>query len=1100
MLDFGKLMSQSTAKREGKVNAKDGDYDGAPWIPPTWYSGGGSVRWAEVTKDGETTTYTKEIPEDVLADIESGAATIKRKSRSIPAKGGIMPDQMAQAMHDAGLLPDAYTDTLWDALASRIESSRKDKAAYREAAQAYRDAKKTARTEAKTEAEAWGERTKKTAGSPKAQRDMLKAALRTLDGILSAAPPEVRARVGGYVKLAGLATDEAMLQEIERRVAKLNVELSKWLKKEATEAIAKVFKKARAKAKGGKKPVGKIGAEAHEWFDLAESAFAKDEAETNKRIEEIQGRLDRGEIKEADEQFDAMQEVAILQTFGGWEAMDAGERYDALGAAEDMYKGSRADWLKKMEDRRAGDKASIESLMQNLGNRGLLSDKDAGAKAGGKRRGKVAEFIQTFGSDMRSWFHGSKLVDDLVRAERKSQNANRDAINQHEQDFADAVDAVLMAKGGKLAKRRARQNFIYDNTRPVHDVSILEGRVVEKETVKAEDARAIVDSKAKGYTPEQIAEMEDQLLWIKMAEAEKLPRRKTVSFNVIKNAGTRKDITLSQAEISWVLALHAQEKLRGALTVSGFDEVAIAELAKVEKPQMREVRAWMVAKLKAEHAVINRIYADMMGVGLPSITNYFPARFVHDGDVSAPVLGGAAVQNGSMKTGALRNRKNHTSPIALNFETHGTNLFSLFQSHAAEMEYWKNYAPLVREMKAVLSNGMLKEAFRAKHGDSSLADLNGWVQAIESGGLQDAHFNLAAANAMRGFLGRFAATRLSFKLGTALVNLSSGLNALLDTSIPFKDVMASYGRALFGGAKMTPMQALKSDALQRRLKGGTSPEQQFAKHVQRGSKPGFALDVMTAGRYSLGMVDTFAGSWAASASYDANFRMAKKARLSDADAHLEALEGMERTIATTFQPTETSNKSLSEASGNIAWKMVTIFLTEQRQKVALEVDVLSRALQGKATAGEVGRVVVVNHLLIGTFVWFVRAIAKDLMNDEDGDDDPAWELEDWIASVATGPLSGIPFVGSALNYGIASAIGGNAYRGSDPITGSLGEFNQGWRLLMRHDDGEDILKGLVKLWNGVAVLGGNDTAVAGAILSNAGLQIYQLVDNLLGED
>ncbi|MBK8093056.1 MAG: hypothetical protein IPK32_13975 [Verrucomicrobiaceae bacterium] len=753
-----------------------------------------------------------------------------------------------------------------------------------------------------------------------------------------------------------------------------------------------------------------------------------DEAEANKRIEEIQGRLDAGLITGADEQFDAMQEIAMLQTFGGWEAMDSVERFDALEAANDMYRGARDAWKAKMESRRASDKARIESLMQTLGNRGTLSDKDRGAKSGGKRRGKVAEFIQTFESDMRSWFHESTLIDELVRAERSSQNVNRDAINKHEQDFAEAVDSIVSSKGGKLAVRRARQQFIYDNTRPEFDVSILEGRIVEKEAIDAEDAKAIVSSKASGYTQEQLDEMEDQLLWIEMAEAEKLPRRKTVSFTTIKKAGVRKNITLSQAEISWVLALHDQEKLRGALTASGFDEAAIADLSKIEKPEMRRVRSWMVGRLKEEHALINRIYADLMGVGLPSITNYFPARFVHDGDVSAPNLGGAAVQNGSMKTGALRNRKNHTSAIGLNFETHGTNLFSLFHSHAAEMEYWKAYAPLVREMKAVLSNGQLKEAFRAAHGDSSLADLNGWVQAIESGGLQDAHFNLAAAHAIKGFMGRYAATRLSFKLGTALVNLSSGWNALLDTSIPFKDVMASYGRAFFGGAKMTPAEARRSEALQRRLKGGTSPEQQFAKHAQDGSRPGFALDVMTAGRYSLGLVDTFAGSWAASASYDANYRMAKKARLSDADAHLEAVDGMERTIAKTFQPTELSNKSLSEASGHIAWKMATLFMSEARQKVALEVDVVSRALQGKATFGEVGRVVVVNHLLLGSFSWLMRSIAKDLMNDEDGDDDPAWELEDWLAAVVSGPLSGIPFVGSGLNYSLASLMGGDAYK------------------------------------------------------------------------
>lgn len=171
MLDHGKLMSRATAAGKPWFDNKQGDYDLVPWLPPSWYSKG----------------------------------------------SGIAPDVMAQAMHGMSQLPDGYVDTLWDELAKRIESTRKNKAAHREAVGAYKAAQKAAKVDAKTEAEAWANQARKEAGSPKAQRDMLKAALRTLDGILAAAPPEVRARVGGYVKLAGLATDEAMLAEIERR-------------------------------------------------------------------------------------------------------------------------------------------------------------------------------------------------------------------------------------------------------------------------------------------------------------------------------------------------------------------------------------------------------------------------------------------------------------------------------------------------------------------------------------------------------------------------------------------------------------------------------------------------------------------------------------------------------------------------------------------------------------------------------------------------------------------------------------------------------------------------------------------------------------------
>jgi hypothetical protein len=963
---------------------------------------------------------------------------------------------------------------------------------------------KDAITQAKAESEAWAESEIKKSGSASAQREMLKGSLRTLDALLSAFPADVRVKVGGYVKLAGLATDEAMLKEIERRIGKMAVELEKHLKKEATKQIAKVFEKARAKSKGGQKPVGKIGADAHDWFDLAEKAFGMDSKQTEDRIAEIQGRLDTDPTITPEDAASMQSEVAILQTFGGWENMGSEERTDALYAAEDAYKGGREAWQARVEARQTKDKERIETLLQSLGNRGRLSEKSDSSKKGKKNGASQAlEFLFTFAQGLRQWFGKNPVTQEFSRQELGRQIAYRDTINAHETEFAKIVDDEVKGNGGWWNKRRAREQFIFDNTRPVHTVKILEGRHVETEKMKAEDARSVVDDKNAAYTPEQRAQMQDQLDTIDAAKAAGVPAKRNVTFTTLKNAGEAKTIDISQAEISWILALHAQEKLRPSLIKSGFDEASIKEMETVEDPRMRNIRGWMVKKLKAEHAAISAIYSDLMGVSLPSIASYFPARFVHDGDVQGMALGGGSIPNGGMKSGPLKNRKTHTAQVALDFESHGTNLFTLFHGHAAEMGYWKQYAPLMRDIKAVLNNGQLKEAFKTAHGMSALKDMNAWVQALESGGLQDSHFNLAAAKLVQGFMGRYAATRLGFKLGTHMINMSSGLNALLDTSIPFKDVMASYGRTIasFTGLvdkpKMTPLQAMRNDALQRRLQAGTTAEQRFAKDIREHAKPGIARDIMALGAHSLGVVDTMAGAWAAAASYDANFRIAKKSGLSDADAHAEATEGMERTVATTFQPVENSNKSLGELSGSLAWKLMTIFNTEVRQKIALEVSIVKRFLKGDATLGEAGRIVIVNHLVMGTFVWAMRAAAKDMMNGDDGDDDPAWEVSDWLASVITGPLSGIPFIGSALNYQIASTIGGKAYKSTDPFTGTAAEIQQGWRMLARHEDTGEILKGLVHLMNGSAILVGSDATVAAAILGNAGLQIYQIGENLM---
>ena len=81
MLDFGKLMSKTTALQRGKLDLKMGDFDGAP----------GCLR----------------------PSTRRALASCRTRWR--------------KAMFDAGLLPDAYTDTLWSELSKRIEATRKDK-------------------------------------------------------------------------------------------------------------------------------------------------------------------------------------------------------------------------------------------------------------------------------------------------------------------------------------------------------------------------------------------------------------------------------------------------------------------------------------------------------------------------------------------------------------------------------------------------------------------------------------------------------------------------------------------------------------------------------------------------------------------------------------------------------------------------------------------------------------------------------------------------------------------------------------------------------------------------------------------------------------
>ena len=122
--------------------------------------------------------------------------------------------------------------------------------AVKKAVVAVREVEKTALRQSKEESEAWAKAEK--ARIPTAKERQMKA-LRTLDALLSAFPPEIRGRVGGFVQLAALGTDKAREAEIERRITKLDEVVESEAKKHYGAEVAKLFERAKPKRKAGAK-------------------------------------------------------------------------------------------------------------------------------------------------------------------------------------------------------------------------------------------------------------------------------------------------------------------------------------------------------------------------------------------------------------------------------------------------------------------------------------------------------------------------------------------------------------------------------------------------------------------------------------------------------------------------------------------------------------------------------------------------------------------------------------------------------------------------------------------------------------------------------
>lgn len=834
MLDHGKLMSRSTAIKNGVQNMDE--YEGAPWLPPAWYSKG----------------------------------------------AGITPGKMAKALHEGAngmggplTAGDSAAD-LWDALAIAIESTRKNKAAHREAVTAYKAAQKYARDASRAEADQWAEGAKKKAGSPKAQRDMLKAALRTLDGILAAAPPEVRAKVGGYVKLAGLATDEAMLQEIERRIEKLNVELEKYLKKEGIEQIQKLFKKARPDSEAGKKDKGK-NADMHALFAAAERAAKMDEVAVAGELARLDS-LIGGDTLTAEQEAMAITERGIVELVGDLKHADAGRVFSALDTLRDIYEGGWIKWkLAQIEKReeRAGMRAAF---IADTGKTGIKPERDAAEREAETLLGKIKGGFLSLSSfhEVLSYAFGSNSarVKSLVDAEREAAGQYEDA----NQALADEVQDLFTGLAG--------------------------GKVLAGEKLRFDMAQRTIQT-AKGELS-QLGAIQALLMW----------RQEDGRRHMEGQLGEDgKPIS------SW-----------------SYDQAWIDEITAQLTPEARSVMAWIMQKYGAEHAVLNPLYRQRYGVNMPAHDNYAPITVqpvqAKAGEVIDPVSG-AAMSSGSILTpGSLRTRSRNA--IA---EPEFRDALQTLLMHTRQLEYWKAYYDLALESSAILGNREVLNSVKAKGGEQAATALRKWIDAIAQGGFRDASASLEMNKMLQRMTGRAASVGLLGRFSTLIVQSTQLAAASVKMPIgAYISGFVRLWAGLIPGLKMSNIwgDAIRSPFIQRRYKSAPPIVRQAMEGLAAASRPNQIKRATRALGQLLSGTDALftAGTYALLLDYHRG--TGRALGLTGADLEEHAHTEAQRDTEQVAQPTRMAARSLAEiTSTNPLAKVSWAYASEARQKIAL---------------------------------------------------------------------------------------------------------------------------------------------------------------------
>lgn len=833
------------------------------------------------------------------------------------------------------------------------------------------------------------------ANKKRESRNRLLSSMTMLEGIIAALPLAERGRIGGYTQLAKLDTDESRLKYLKNRVEKADIVIENWLKKTYEADVRKTLDRAMKGRKGGKKPVGKLGAQGHRYFDVVSTVVDLSVAEVETKIESIDKRIadvSNEQISEKMRQrkiMDLLELQQILLTYGALKQKTAAELEAAAIAAANVYQTRRNAWRTVEEERLANVKKTITATLRDLGNPDTaevqiekqLNRSNWNILKNG--RWGLYSFAQTLeellGKD-------SKLAQKWSQQARRAFAARTSGIDQAHKRWKLATESATGLKG------RAARIRVYEMNTDQKIEAATSKVITEKIKVPTETFFDAEKRESLGLSKNEIAELERQF--------ERLPDKSRVKNLTLTRTTTAKGkiAKFTEAEAIFLRMAWAQESYQEAMELHGYGQAFQDILDEKISDAGKQVQQFLSDEYADQYEPLRQVFARMFGVDLPQNKNYSPGKFYSQGqDTSADLSGGSFVEGGIMQ-GFLKDRKNHHAEIR------PESAFNVYFNHANNTEHWKAIAELSREMHGVLGNPEVKKALQAKNKRGAQV-LGMWLQAIDGNGM-----NTSNSKIVDYLLTRQSYIALSWKAVTLAKNLvGAAINQAF--AMPLPAFIKGYGRLMRGEIDARAM--FNSELIQNRLAGGFSPEVRAAIGSAMSEKPSLMNDFLMKGMENIGLADGFATSMGAAIVYDYHYHLAKteNPNWSQDMLHAYGLDKAAEAIAKTAQPVEILDRSILELNSAVLAKVAFVFASEARQKTAMWLNAWMHTIKGNPTKEDI-RVLFLSHLVISPLMHAVGQMMRDARDDEDEElfDEKHWNMGGFAAAALTGPLGGMPLV------------------------------------------------------------------------------------------
>jgi hypothetical protein len=966
MLEKGRLISRSEARRQGKITSdgkEAGDYNDAPSLPPSFYSG---------------------------------------------KKSGYMPDQMAQELFDDGVIPGPLPGDLWVALRESMDNHAKVNEEFKKAKAAVDALKKQARNQAKEETYEWAR--EQRAKIPTAQQRQMMA-LRTLDALLSVAPPEVRGKVGGFVKMAGLKTDAAREKEIEARLGKLEQAMERYAKKNYVEQIESLLDRYKPKKDAGGKIKSNTTAEASEDIQYASDFYELSPEKQDEVVAGLESIIATSE--DSDQVQEAIGKLGVTHLFHRMKESDSIEAEAALKWIQETVKEGRTSRKALDEARKQWvnvAKAAAVSDATKGKPGGLVDAENADAGIRSKTwselvdgvKGMVSNVLLTLAHQLEVVFgEDSRITTEFHRRAVFATNEAVDMKREIERRRFAAMTTIFGKGTLNHAKRigalqRVRKSGVFLTVDSKTQTVDVPAEIVER-------LLQGIEAKALGLTDKEASQLIDQ--W---ADNEALPanKRKRV-FSVNRTSGGRDvELKMSEDEAIQYWLWSKQKASMEQMERDGWTEQSFDQLNDFLSDEAKQLAQFFAEEYAALGDKINPVYRRLFNAPFPQAANYSPIfRDVKTTDTIMDME--AQGQSSGLSSGFIMARNKNARA-----KLRRTSAITAFLQHAENAAHWITHSELIRDMRAVITDTDVQNAIRSTGRTSAANSLKNRIKQLENKGTEQAA-GLAELNKWGNRLLQARAFKaLAWKISPIMKQTSAFANPLLG-DVPAHEYMRGVAKLMAGKLDVKAM--WQSDNIQRRIESGFSAEARIA--MQRlGYNGSMMLAAMSKGMLPMQLTDAGWTAAGAAIAFDYYREINKKAGMGDAMAESEALKQVEMMIAVTAQPADSVNRSLVEGNSNPWMKSLWMFASESRKTLAVEVMAIRRLTKGlsKNKALDVQRVIVA-HVVMGATTQLMSGLLSLLMGDAD-DKEREWSVEEWAAAIAAGPINGLFVFGDMLEY------------------------------------------------------------------------------------